>query len=603
LEEPTHTLTFGQTPEAPRFDLEERSSLLIFHREGARLVPLEVGRPVVVGRSPPVDVIIPDSSLSRQHARFELLLDEVFVNDLGSTNGTWVDGRRITREKLGSGVVATLGGVAVTVHMLKATDSPAYRLSSHDQFLSKLEEEMSRARAFSLVLSVVHVQAVEAERGHVSHWFTKLRRLLRAVDTLALFCPTALEILMPEMTLEGCLAALGRVRENLEAEAGPRLLFGFATYPGAAASAEELIHASRSALKLATPLVPIQALEPERTHSARREQAETEGVDSAVVLNPTMKELYKAAKRLAQTDVPVLIQGETGTGKELLAKVLHEHGKRRKKVMCSVNCAAIPGQLVESTLFGHERGAFTGADRSTGGLFEGADGGTILLDEIGELPLPGQGTLLRVLETGLLTRVGSTKERRVDVRIITATNRDLEEMCRAGHFRWDLYYRINVMTLKIPPLRERLDEIPALVDHFVRLSCRGKKEKPKWVDAAVIDALRAYAWPGNIRELRNTLERTVFVAQGETIACEDLPERFRVPQVRAERSTEKGWPVVPEGAGERGQAFKDRMEALEAEIIRNALAESGQVQTEAAKRIGMPLRTFVRKAKKYGLSR
>jgi DNA-binding NtrC family response regulator len=237
--------------------------------------------------------------------------------------------------------------------------------------------------------------------------------------------------------------------------------------------------------------------------------------------SPRLRDVLKLIERVAPTDKAVLIQGESGTGKELVARSIQEKSLRADRPFVTINCAALPETLVESELFGHEKGSFTGASARKDGLFEVADGGTLFIDEIGELPLGLQPKLLRVLEDGSLRRVGSHQERRVDVRIIAATNRDLEQEVAAGRFREDLYYRINVMSLVLPPLRERREDLPLLVRHFLG---------PDWeVEPDAMEAILNYRWPGNVRQLANALDRATVLAEDRVIALEDLPQEVTRP--------------------------------------------------------------------------
>lgn len=244
-----------------------------------------------------------------------------------------------------------------------------------------------------------------------------------------------------------------------------------------------------------------------------------------------MQEVFRLIERVAPTDKAVLIQGESGTGKELVARAIQEKSTRADKPFVTINCAALPETLVESELFGHEKGAFTGATARKDGLFEVADGGTLFVDEIGELPLSLQPKLLRVLEDGSLRRVGSHQERRVDVRVIAATNRDLQEEVAAGRFREDLYYRINVMSLVLSPLRGRRDDIPLLIDHFLG---------GKWdLEPEAQEALLTYSWPGNIRQLANALDRATVLADDGLITIDDLPSEV----LKAAHESPMGAPV------------------------------------------------------------
>ncbi len=234
--------------------------------------------------------------------------------------------------------------------------------------------------------------------------------------------------------------------------------------------------------------------------------------------SPAMQEVFRLIERAGPTDKAILIQGESGTGKELVARALHRASPRADKPMVVINCAALPETLLESELFGHEKGAFTGAISAKPGLFEVADGGTLFIDEIGEMPGSLQAKLLRVLEDGSMRRVGSLKERRVNVRLLAATNRDIREEVRTGRFREDLYYRINVMSLDLPPLRERAGDIPLLVEHFLGADWR--------IEADALEVLRRYAWPGNVRQLINAIERAKIMADDQIVRLQDLPSEI-----------------------------------------------------------------------------
>jgi formate hydrogenlyase transcriptional activator len=241
--------------------------------------------------------------------------------------------------------------------------------------------------------------------------------------------------------------------------------------------------------------------------------------DGIIGHSPSLMEVLGLVREVARTDSTVLIEGETGTGKELVAKALHAHSKRKDRPFIKLNCAAIPGGLLESELFGHERGAYTSAVGRQVGRFEAADRGTLFLDEIGDMPLELQAKLLRVLQDGEFERLGSTQTQRVNVRLVAATNRDLLEMVSKQQFRMDLYYRLNVFPIPVPPLRERKEDIPLLVRHFVRLFA---EQMDKYVDEIppdVMEALANYPWPGNIRELQNFIERSVILTRGTTLSA------------------------------------------------------------------------------------
>jgi len=260
-----------------------------------------------------------------------------------------------------------------------------------------------------------------------------------------------------------------------------------------------------------------------RTENARLREELAAEYRGMIGSSPAMREVYRLLRRAGATDITVLLTGESGTGKELAARALHDESPRRRGPFVAVNCSAIPAELVESELFGHVRGAFTGADRDRIGVFEAAGGGTLFLDEIGELAEPAQAKLLRALEERRITRVGATADAAVDVRVIAATNRPLEDRMRERTFREDLLYRLAVMQIALPPLRERREDIVPLAVHFVAHFAQRHGVPPRPIDDLARRALLAHDWPGNVRELRNTIERALVLAEGETIQLGDLP--------------------------------------------------------------------------------
>ena len=291
---------------------------------------------------------------------------------------------------------------------------------------------------------------------------------------------------------------------------------------------------------------------------------------------------------VAPTRTTVLIEGETGTGKELIAQAIHQNSDRARQPFVAVHCAALAANLLESELFGHERGAFTGANERRVGRFEAADNGTLFLDEIGEIDASTQVKLLRFLETRSFERLGSVKPVKVDVRLVAATNRDLEAMARKGDFREDLLYRLNVVKLTMPPLRERKDDIPVLLHHFMKTVAEENGVPMVEVDPDVLKALQNYRWPGNIRELRNFAENTVVMKRGGHLTRYDLDERFL---------GEEGKPT-PE---EQGIALNNPLSVEENEkrLLRNALVQAKGNRTQAAKLLGMSRRTLHRKLKQW----
>lgn len=292
-----------------------------------------------------------------------------------------------------------------------------------------------------------------------------------------------------------------------------------------------------------------------------------------------IKDVFRLIERVAPTDKAVLIQGESGTGKELVARSVQENSHRADRPLVTINCAALPENLVESELFGHQKGSFTGATSDTPGLFEVADGGTLFIDEIGELPLSLQPKLLRVLEDGSLRRVGSHKERHVDVRLVAATNRDLAADVAAGKFREDLYYRINVMSLKLPPLRQRDRDVELLIQHTIG---------DEWtVEEPAMHALLNYEWPGNVRQLMNTLERATVLADDNTITIDDLPQEI------FQHSGETPAKILPSSTS--------RLEEIEKAHIVEVLEREKGNKARAARALGIHRRKLYRLLERYDL--
>ena len=325
----------------------------------------------------------------------------------------------------------------------------------------------------------------------------------------------------------------------------------------------------------------------------RRELAERYAFKNIIGRSPRMQTIFGLIERVARTTSTVLIEGESGTGKELIARAIHFSGPRAAERFLSINCGAMPETLLESELFGHERGAFTGAVRDKNGLFQEARRGTLFLDEIGEMSLPMQVKLLRALQDKTVRRVGGTVEEAVDVRIIAATNQELREKIARGEFREDLYYRINVIPVVLPPLRERREDIALLVGHFLRNSCESLGLAPKKISAEALALLEGYAWPGNVRELENLIERAVALSGSGVITAADLPD-YLASGSRAVAASA----TLPE-EGLDLEAFLDR---IRTDLMHQALARTGGVQTQAAELLRMTFRSFRYYARKAGLT-
>jgi DNA-binding NtrC family response regulator len=311
-----------------------------------------------------------------------------------------------------------------------------------------------------------------------------------------------------------------------------------------------------------------------------------------------MIELQQIISKVADAPSTVLIQGESGTGKELVATALHEKSSRREKPFIKINCAAIPRELVEAELFGFERGAFTGAVQSKPGRFELADGGTLFLDEIGEIPLEMQVKLLRAIQESSFERVGGVRTTTVEVRLVAATSRDLTKEIAAGRFREDLFYRLNVVPVFLPPLRERREDIPLLVEHFRQKYNARLKKSVERVEDDALSALAAYTWPGNIRELENVLERTILFAEGPVIRAADLPASLRQSQPQAEGVPAFSPPSTP---GPLKEIVREQVQAIERDLIVRGLEVTGNNVTRTAKLLKISRKSLQMKMKEFGL--
>jgi two-component system response regulator AtoC len=356
---------------------------------------------------------------------------------------------------------------------------------------------------------------------------------------------------------------------------------------------------------LAKPFQPAEVLlairkarERERLRRAnallQRDVSRAVGDRPIVAASPPMIELLELLERAAEYKATVLLTGESGTGKEVLARAIHAQSGRRNQAFVAVNCGAIPEALLESELFGHARGAFTGADRARRGLFVEADGGTLFLDEIGELPPALQVKLLRVLQEEEVRPIGEAKPRTVDVRVIAATSRDLEREVSAGGFREDLFYRLDVFRVRVPPLRERREDVPLLVDHFINRFRETLGRPVRTIADDALDRLLEHAWPGNVRELENVIERAIILADGDRITLGELPEAIATP-----RSAASEPPEPNPGAGDFSMRRARRR--FESDLIRRALDATAGNRTRAAKLLEISYRALLYKIKEHDL--
>jgi len=331
----------------------------------------------------------------------------------------------------------------------------------------------------------------------------------------------------------------------------------------------------------------------EEVNQLKKQLQEKYSFTNIVGVSPKMQQVFEQINRVCATDATVLIQGESGTGKELIMKAIHFHSHRKDKPLVTVNCGAIPINLLESEFFGHERGAFTDAKDRKIGKFEQAQGGTIFLDEVGELPLDAQVKLLRVLDDRKLTRIGGNQAIPLHVRVIAATNKNLAEEVEKETFRLDLFYRLNIVTINVPPLREREQDLPLLVEHFIEKYNKRLAMNVKSVSKSAMNYMQDYPWPGNVRDLENAIQSAMILVQDDTIRVEDLPMRIR------------GFPEISDeiDLGEKGleDQIKELTEKIEKELIVKALEKCAQNRTNTAEMLRISRKTLFNKMKQYGL--
>ncbi len=560
-----------------------RRTFLVIHVEGeeasSTVIDVPEGGEVTIGRSRGATVVIDHEKVSRLHARFRRYGERLDVEDLDSRNGTRVNGDKIEGLRaLAPGDEIAVGPATIFVGIA----SPAARRSrvaDAEAFEARLEAELDHAHRYRHRVALASLQftgdaaVVEA-----------MARSIRIMDLAGDFGGDQFALLLPRLAHDEAEAAIRRLIEEarlLRAD----IRAGVAIAPDDGRTADEVLERSRAALRQArTPGALVMA--------AKAAPTPVRSEADLVVAAPAMRRIHAIIDRIADSSLSVLILGETGVGKEVVAEAIHARSGRRAGPLVKINCASLPENLLESELFGHERGSFTGADRRKIGFFEAAAGGSIFLDEIGEMAAALQAKMLRVLERKVITRVGGTEEIPVDVRIIAATHRDAEAEVRAGRFREDLYFRLAGFTLAVPPLRDRVEEIVPLAQHFAkRVAEEIGQPAPQLSEDAQL-ALRSHDWPGNVRELRNALERAVVVQTTGTITAEDLPERVCDAGRRAR-------PPLPDGSIR--DHLRDQLADLERAAIVEALEHFGGNQTRTAQRLGISRRALIYKMERLGL--
>jgi two-component system, NtrC family, response regulator AtoC len=576
-------------------------SLVVLGDDQLATYPLPPSGAITIGRSSKCDVPIFDKSISRRHAVVRVD-DPITIEDLDSANGTRVAGDRIAPRvpvPIRQGEVVELGDVSVLIQRRSVAMTPR-RLWSHGYFEGRLADECARA-GDATVFCVVFVhcdarpelerrsredQDDRRERGALEAVQSTLAEQIRAIDVAGEYGAGEYEVLLVDTALgaaeQRAAAIVNRLRDH-----GVAARSGVACFPRDGRSADQLLaHASAAA----RPVAAITA-------------------SGFVVEDRAMIQLRRVIDRVAGGTLSVLLLGETGVGKEILAELVHRRSPRRARPFLRLNCAAVTESLLESELFGHERGSFTGALATKLGLLETANGGTVFLDEIGEISAALQVKLLRVLEDRMVTRVGALKSTPIDVRFVAATNRDLEQEIASGRFRLDLYYRLAGITLVIPPLRERVSEIVPLVQSFIANASTETGRKPQ-ISRDALALLEAYSWPGNIRELRNVVERAVLLCGGGTIRPEHLPVDKMQATYPAFRTAPAPAAIEPE-PGRLDDSEPGRARGLDAlypgDAERDRIIAALEVcrgnQTKAATILGMSRRTLIYRLERYALPR
>jgi DNA-binding NtrC family response regulator len=546
---------------------------------------------ITIGRSPACEVFVDHPSVSRRHAILHVG-PPLAIEDAGSSNGTRVRDTRLgpdQRAELAPGDLIEVGSLQLVIQR-RSAPVRRRRVWSHDYFDARLDEECERCDVTGATFTALHLRAPPGSAGAIE---AVLAAELKTVDVVASYAPGQYEVLMCDATAGDASDVVRRIGGAL-LDQGLDVRIGVAAYPDDGRDPDAII---------------ARAAERARGESPRGQAPPVEVAETG------MQTLRKLVERIARGTISVLIQGETGVGKEVMAETIHNLSPRAGEAFLRLNCAALSESLLESELFGHEKGAFTGAHVAKRGLLETADKGTVFLDEIGELPPAIQVKLLRVLEERRVLRVGGLKSQPIDVRFVAATNRDLEAEVARGAFRQDLYFRLNGITLTIPPLRERQSEIEPLATIFIARACAQEQRPDVRLSPDALALLHQYAWPGNIRELRHVMERAVLLCAGDAITPEHLPaEKMRAtrtlamsapaaaPAVAPARASD-GRPEQPTPPGDDALDFKKEQRERERRRIIAALKACEGNQSKAAEMLGISRRTLLTKLDLHRLPR
>ncbi len=569
-----------------------RLCLVVIGEGAVASFPLPETGTITIGRSGDNDVRVEDPLVSRNHARFHMGA-KLMVEDLGSANGSRLSNEPLPPNELQDIVPGLVVEVGTTMLIVQHATSAQRRrrLWTHGYFEMRLEDECNRWQNkktegdsdATFAILRLHIEGTASEQVIQE----TLTSVLGAGDVVASYGPGEYELLMMQTSKSRAEMVAENIASRFEEE-GLEVEAGVACFPGDGRTPD------------AMQLAAAQAM--------RGTETVAEPAEDIVVTDPAMRDLYRVAERIAQGKISVLLLGETGVGKEVFAETVHRLSPRRDKPYVRINCAALSESLLESELFGYEKGAFTGADRAKPGLLETGDGGTVFMDELGEMPLELQAKLLRVVEQSQVLRVGGLKPRTIDVRYVAATNRDIDAEVAAGRFRQDLFYRLNGVTLMIPPLRERTAEIEGLANMFLKrvwaqMALPGTPE----LSPRALTMLQGYRWPGNIRELRNIVERAALLCTGEVIEPEHLPlEKMTAtwdsapskPSGAMRAASNTSGVGIPAADPSLSDADLDERQRIIA-----ALERCGGNQTRAARELGISRRTLSTRLNKYNIPR
>jgi diguanylate cyclase (GGDEF)-like protein len=610
---PTNLTTKVTFKKPPREDAAREAKfkettpfLIIRTKDKDRIYNFQGTKDVIIGRREDAQIPLEDEQASRNHAKISFANGKILVTDLGSTNGTLVNGIPIKERTLEDGDEIIIGASVLQffVPTSMGDKSQGITIRTHNYFETRLNEELDRAARYNRPLSLLMIginfrelgkseqkDSLEHKKGVIiAELVVMIKAMIRTMDIISSYSSEELELMLPETDKTHALKLAKRITEDSVKVVGIPVNIGISSFPEDSQSKELLVDKCRQALKL--------------SRSKKTEHITV--IDREVVIHSEkIQAIFDMITRVAASNINVLILGETGVGKEVIAEAIHHRSARKTQTLISVNCAALTETILESELFGHEKGSFTGADKLKIGLFESAKGGTIFLDEIGEMPMKTQAKFLRVLQNKKIMRVGSSKEIPVDVRIIAASNKNLEESIERGLFREDLFYRLNAITITVPPLRERKEEIPALVQNFIKLFNGENNKSVQSVSPDAMEILCQYDWPGNIRELKNTIERAVVITNGDTIFKEHFSSKiFKAPQPKRPLEEEVEREFFDDADRETAMGdMKIIVANYEKKLILNALRKCGWNQTKASEILNVPRRTLVSKIKKYKITK